>query len=329
MTIRVLTASSLAKSFAGFPLFPGAAACPGGAMNLAQDIRFGFRMLWKRPVVTLAAVITLALGIGASSAILTLIRSVILNPLPFREPSRLVRVYESLPQFGWTYFSFSFPDYKDFRDRNHSFEQVAAYAASNFTLTAQDRPEIVHGAAVTSSFWPLIGVRLQQGRAFRPEEDQVGEGAPVVILSDGAWQRLFARDPAAVGKTITLDDTLCTVIGIAPKGFKLQYDEEVWVPLGPKSVDAGRGNHGTTVFARLRPGVTLASAAQESTALAHQIARQESGDQDLRDIQLVTFQDWLVGKDFRRALWLLAGAVGFLLLIACSNVANLLLARAA
>ena len=298
-------------------------------MNLWADLSFGARMLWKRPGMTIAALLTLALGIGASSAVLTLIHSVILTPLPYSDPGRLVRVYESLPQFGWPQFSFSWPDYKDFRDRNRSFEEVAAYVPSSFSFAQRDTPEVIHGAAVTSSFWHLLGVTPSLGRTFLPDEDRVGDGAPVVILSDAVWARLFSRAPDVVGKNVIINNKPYQVIGVLKQEFHLHNNEEVWVPLGPDTPDKQRGNHGTTVFARLRKGVSLNSAASEATALAAQIAHQEAGDEDLRDIVLVTFNDWLVGADFRRALWLLAGAVGFVLLIAYSNVANLLLARAA
>jgi putative ABC transport system permease protein len=292
-----------------------------------QDVRYSLRMLRRGRWFTVIAVLTLALGIGAGSAILTLIRSVILNPLPYRDPARLVRLYESLPKFGWTYFTFSWPDYVDFRARNRGFEAVGACIPGNFNLMLKDRPEMVRGARANSSFWQALGIAPQRGRTFTSEDDR-GPGAPLVVLSDALWQRLFARDPEIVGKPITVNDRPFTVAGVMPVGFELSGHEEIWLTLGPDTADNGRGNHGITVVGRLKSGVSLAAATEDAKAVSAQLEKDHPGSNEGESILLVSITDWLVAKDFRRALWLLAGAVAFLLLIACSNVANLLLARA-
>jgi putative ABC transport system permease protein len=294
--------------------------------TLWQDIRHSFRVLAKGRGTTALAVLTLALGIGACSAILTLIRSVVINPLPYREPGRLVRLYESLPQFGWNYFTFSWPDYTDFRERNRSFESVGAYAAGTFNLALKDRPEIARGARVTSSFFDVVGVTPERGRTFSASED-LGQGANVAVLSDSLWRRFFARDAEIVGKIVTVDDHPTTIVGVMPADFELSNQEEIWLPLGPKRGDNGRGNHGTIVIGRLKPGVALATATEDAKFVAHQLEKENPGSNEGEGILLVSFTDWLVSKDFRRALWLLSGAVAFLLLITCSNIANLLLAR--
>jgi putative ABC transport system permease protein len=294
--------------------------------TLWQDIRHSFRVLAKGRGTTALAVITLMLGIGACSAILTLIRSVVLNPLPYRQPSQLVRLYESLPQFGWNNFTFSWPDYIDFRERNHSFQAVGAYVPGTFNLALKDHPEIAKGARVTSSFFDAIGVTPERGRTFSSSED-TGRGADVVVLSDSLWRRLFAHDAEVVGKTVTIDDRPTTIVGVMPPDFELHNQEEIWLTLGPLRGDNGRGNHGITVIGRLKTGVPLTAAMEDAKSVAGRLEKEFPGSNEGEGIVLVSFTDWLVTKDFRRALWLLSGAVAFLLLITCSNIANLLLAR--
>lgn len=294
--------------------------------TLWQDIRHGFRVLAKGRGTTALAVLTLTLGIGACSAILTLIRSVVINPLPYRDPGRLVRLYESLPQFGWNYFTFSWPDYTDFRERNHSFEAVGAYVPGTFNLVLKDRPEIARGARVTSSFFDAVGVTPERGRTFSSADD-IGPGTNVVVLSDSLWRRIFARDAEIVGKTVTVDDQPATIVGVMPPDFELSNQEEIWLTLGPERGNNGRGNHGTIVIGRLKPGVPLTAAMEDAKSVAARLEKEFPGSNGGEGILLVSFTDWLVTKDFRRSLWLLSGAVAFLLLITCSNIANLLLAR--
>jgi putative ABC transport system permease protein len=291
-----------------------------------QDIRYSLRVLAKGRGFTVLAVLTLALGIGACSAILTLIRSVILDPLPYREPARLVRLYESLPQFGWTYFTFSWPDYADFRERNRSFQEVGAYIPGNFNSMLKDRPEMLRGARVSSSFFRVLGVNAEQGRTFSPDDD-LGAGSNVAVLSDAVWRRIFARDSEIVGRVITINDRPVTVAGVMPPDFGLNNNEEVWLTIGPDSANDGRGNHGVTVIGRLKAGVTPGAAEEDAKSVAARLEKEYPDSNAGESILAVSLTDWLVTKDFRQALWLLAGAAAFLLLIACSNVANLLLAR--
>lgn len=297
-------------------------------MTTWQDIRYAIRMLAKRLDVTISALLILALGIGASSAILTLLHSVILAPLPFSQPEKLVRVYEEFPKFGWSHFTFSWLDYVDFRARAQSFDEVGGYKRFNYNLTGHDRPELLAGAMVSSSFWRALRVAPQAGRMFTPDEDRAGVGERVAVLSDAAWQRLFQRDPRAIGATIVLNDTPYIVVGVTPRDFLFINAVDVWTPLAPALANNGRGNHDLTVIARMKPEVSIAAAGAEVASIAAQFNREFADSDAGEDISLLSFNDWFVASDFRRALWLLAGAVGFVLLICCSNVANLMLLRA-
>src|SRR5579864_4890414 len=199
-----------------------------------QDVRYSLRVLSKGRGFTLLVVLTLVLGIGACSAILTLLRKVILDPLPYREPTRLVRLYESLPQFGWTNFTFSWPDYTDFRARNRSFMDVGAYVPGTFNVMVKDQPEMLRGARVSSSFFQVLGVNPQRGRLFVSEDD-LGAGSNTVILSDAVWRRLFAHDPEAVGRVIDVNQRPFTVVGVMPPDFRLNNEEEIWTTIGSDS----------------------------------------------------------------------------------------------
>ena len=298
-------------------------------MNFFSDIRFGVRMLRKRPAITIAAIVILALGIGASSAILTLIHSVLLSPLPYPQPEQLVALFATHPQYGSLAARFSFPDYKDFRQRNQTFAEVGGQQTMGFNLTGHDRPEMLSGKMVSSSFWKVLGVEPQLGRTFTPDEDAVGTGAPVTVISDSLWQRLFARDPKALGASLQLNDHPYTIVGIMPPGFRFGADDEIWTPLAPAYADSGRGNHPIAVIGRMKQGITLAVAAADASSVAAQLQREFPDADDQEGIRVQSFRDWIVGTDFRQSLWILAGAVAFVLLIACSNVANLLLVRAA
>jgi putative ABC transport system permease protein len=299
----------------------------GGAMDFFwQDLRYSLRVLAKGRGFTLLVVFTLVLGIGACSAILTLLRKVIHDPLPYREPARLVRLYENLPQFGWTNFTFSWPDYADFRARNRSFLDIGAYVPGNFNVMVKDQPEMLRGARVSSSFFHVLDVNPQRGRVLSSEDD-VGAGSNVVVLSDAVWRRLFAHDPEAVGRVINVNDRSFTVVGVMPPDFKLNNEEEIWTTIGSDNAD-GRGNHGVTVVGRLMPGVALSTATLDAKLVAAQLEKEYPETNGGESILPVSLSDWLVPAGFRRSLWLLAGAVALLLLVACSNVANLLLTRA-
>ena len=228
-------------------------------MNFFSDIRFGVRMLRKRPAITIAAIVILALGIGASSAILTLIHSVLLSPLPYPQPEQLVALFATHPQYGSLAARFSFPDYKDFRQRNQTFAEVGGQQTMGFNLTGHDRPEMLSGKMVSSSFWKVLGVEPQLGRTFTPDEDAVGTGAPVTVISDSLWQRLFARDPKALGASLQLNDHPYTIVGIMPPGFRFGADDEIWTPLAPAYADSGRGNHPIAVIGRMKQGITTRS----------------------------------------------------------------------
>ncbi len=299
--------------------------------NIWQDMRFAIRMLGKRPGFTVVAVLALALGIGANSAIFSVFNTVLLRPLAYREPDRLVLIWTrflpDLPQ-NWV----SGPEVIDFRERNNSFDDIAALSWPNFNLTGAGEPEQLQGGAVTANLFPLLGVTPLHGRAFRPEEDQPGAGQ-VAILSHGLWQRRFGGDPQMVGKTISLDGRTFTVVGIMQPDFGIlppdaQSPKEVdlWTPFATDFKQMSRGSHFLRVIARVKPGVTLAQARADMDAVAEQM--DQAFYQNFGFGATVAPLHGHVVRDIRPALWVLLGAVGFVLLIACANVANLLLANA-
>ncbi len=299
--------------------------------NLWQDIRYAVRILAKRPGFTLVAVLALALGIGANSAIFSVFNTVLLRPLPYREPDRLVLIWTrflpDLPQ-NWV----SGPEVIDFRERNSSLEDLAALAWPNFNLTGVGEPEQLQGGAVTANLFPLLGVAPQYGRVFRPEEDQPGAGR-VVILSHGLWQRRFGGDPQMVGKTISLNGAANTVVGVMPPDFGILPPDaqspmqvDLWTPFALDFKQQSRGSHFIRVIARLKPGVTLEQARADMDAVAEQMDKAFYNDFGF-GVTVAPLHGHVV-RNVRPALLVLLGAVGFVLLIACANVANLLLANA-
>jgi len=299
-----------------------------------QDLRYGVRMLLKSPVFTAVAVATLALGIGANTAIFSVVYAVLFRPLPFARPEQLVVVWETVLSRGNVEGTPSPPDFREWRDRAKSFQQMAAFYDTNFNLSGGTDPERLSGAVVSADLFPMLGVNAGLGRMFLPAEEQYGAHR-VVVLSHTLWRRRFGGDVRLVGQNITLDDQQYTVVGVAPPGFNFAdfmgagADAELWAPMAfaPGDRQNTRGNHFLRVLARLKPGLTIAQAQVEMDAVAGQLAQEHQENSGL-GARVVPLQDELVGG-YRTGLLVLLGAVGFVLLIACANVANLLLARAA
>ncbi|HXG64346.1 MAG TPA: ABC transporter permease, partial [Blastocatellia bacterium] len=299
--------------------------------SFLQDLRYGLRALLKRPGFTVTAVLALALGIGANSAIFSVVNAVLLRPLPYKDPERLTLIWTrfepDLPQ-NWV----SGPEVIDFRERSNSFEEFGVIAWTNLNLTGSGEPEQIQVGAVSANLFPLLGVEPAQGRSFRAEEDQMG-GERVAILSHGLWQRRFGADPDVVGQAIALDGQNATVIGIMPPDFGILPPDaqspkhiDLWVPLALDLKALPRGNHGFRVVARLKPGVTVEQARSEMDIIGQQMDQEFYDGTDF-GITVVPFLSHVV-KNVKPALYILLAAVGFVLLIACANVANLLLARA-
>src|SRR5215468_6859344 len=298
--------------------------------TLWQDLRYGARMLWKSPGFTLIAVITLALGIGANTAIFSVIDALMLRPLPFREPDKLFQVWESNVKLGQNEGDASYPNFADWRDRNQVFEQIAIYTDSTFNLTGAAEPELVQGAIVAPAFFPMLGVKPMLGRVLAPEEDYPNKVFSVV-MSERLWRRRFNSDPQIIGRTISLDAESFTVVGVVPNISNLAglpNDTEVWISISQAYGFDNRRGHGYLVMARLRPGVTREQAQADMDRIAGALAVQYPDSNTDRGVRLVPLQEQIVG-DFKLALLALLGAVLFVLLIASANVANMLLARAA
>jgi len=296
---------------------------------LAQDIRFGLRMLRKSPGFTAVAVLTLALGIGANTAIFSVVQGVLLAPLPYREPDRLVTVW--LNNFRLqSPTDLSYRDFLDWQLGALPFENMSAYAWRSFDLSSPGNPEHLEGREISSSFLSTLGVGLALGREFSVEEDR-NAGAPVAIISNGLWRDRFGGSAAALGKPIVLDGVETTVVGVLRPDFRFGTGyADVYIPIGQrKLVDANdRTAHDVECVARLKPGVSLGQAEAEMNAIQENIDRLNPETEQGLGAKIIPAKEPLVG-DVRGTLLLLLGAVGVVLLIACANVASLLLARSA
>ncbi len=297
--------------------------------DLAQDLRYGLRMLLKNPAFTIIAVVALALGIGANTAIFSVVNAVLLRPLPYKNPERLVMVWEDNSKQGFPRDTPAAANYVDWRDQNHVFEGMAAMVDVSFNLTGTGEPERVDGQRVSASLFQLLGVAPQLGRAFVAEEDQSGANR-VVILSHALWERRFGSDPAIIGRAINLDGQSFTVVGVMPGNFQFpKRTDQLWVPMPFTAKEAKqRGNHYLEVIARMKPGISLQQAQAEMTTIAARLQHQYPQTNTSIGAVVTPLHEHVVG-DIKPALLILLGAVAFVLLIACANVANLLLARAA
>jgi putative ABC transport system permease protein len=299
---------------------------------MLADLRYALRALRKSPGFTLVAALTLALGIGANSAIFSVVNAVLLRPLPYRAPEQLVTVSHYYPSLNGLEAPVSGPGFVDYRDRTRAFDAVAVETAWRPNLTGRGDPERLTGARVSGRFFAAVGVPAALGRTLRPDEDDPGRER-VVVLSDGFWRRRFGGDRAALGQTLTLNGEPYEVVGVMPAGFRDFFvpQAEFWRPLAltAEQLTAGRTNEWLSLTARLKPGSTIEQARAEMRTLAGQL-KQQYPDAYPPDWSLtVTSLHERGTGQVRPALLVLFGAVGFVLLIACANVANLLLARAA
>ena len=308
---------------------PGAPRRANMFGDIWQDLRYGLRTLVKDPTFTAVAVVALALGIGANSAIFSVVNTVLLRPLPYKDPGRIVMIWEDNSRHGYPRDTPAPANFVDWRDQNKVFEAVAATADVSLNLTGVGEPERLDGKRVSASLFPILGVGPQLGRWFTPEEDQPGANH-VVILSHGLWQRRFGSDPNVVGKALTMSGNSLSVVGVMPPGFQFPGDDvQFWIPIAFTQKEAARrGSHFLNVVARLKPGVTLEQAQAEMSAIAGRLQQQYPEQNTDLGAAVVPLHEQLVGN-IKTALLVLLGAVGFVLLIACANVANLLLARAA
>jgi predicted permease len=295
--------------------------------TLLHDIRYGLRTMRKSPGFTAVAVIALALGIGANTAIFSVVNALLLKPLPYKDAERLVMIWHTYPKLNLDQASVSAPSYIEYRDMTSSFEEVATATQWSVNLTGVGEPERLQGARISYNLFSTLGVLPVIGRSFFPEEDQPGKNR-VVVLSHGLWQRQFGGDPGLVGQTITLDGNSYDVVGIMPKGFVFMVEVDLFTPIAFTNEQLAATNHGNEnliCIARMKRDVAFGQAAADMNAIADQLRPQFYGAN--WGITVVPLREQLVGS-FRTALFILLGAVGCVLLIACANVANLLLARA-
>ena len=296
--------------------------------TLLYDLRFALRQLRKSPGFTAVAILTLALGIGANTVIFSVVEGVLLAPLRYFQPDRLVMVWESNPRYPRVWVSY--PNFQDWQRNTRSFEKMAAAFITQGNLTAPGAPLHVSGQEISPGFFSTLGLGLALGREFSPEEDRPG-GAPVAIISNRLWKARFAGNPQALGRLITLDGVDYSFVGVAPPGFHLEGDTDVFTPLGrgdPLIIN-NRGTHDAMfTIARLKPGVSLSQSQAEMSTIQNGLDRMyPDADRDL-GIYIESLKQAIVG-DAGETLLLLLGAVGLVLLIACANVTNLLLARSA
>jgi len=310
--------------------------------NLLQDIRYGFRRLLKQPLITLFAIISLGLGIGANTSIFSVVNAVLLRPLPYHDSERLVLIWETNSQQIAALVNtqnrnlVSAGNYTDWTNQSTQFDGMAAVRFLNFNLTGGELPERIPGAIVTQSFFPVLGVKPAVGRTFLPEDAQPDRGR-AVVLSNGLWKRRHGGDPNVIGQKLNLNNETFSVIGVMPPEFDYPEDAELWalsrlaVPEAPGAANANLLTNRTTGYlyalARLKPGVTTEQAQAEMTNIAANLKNQYPDTNATLGARVISMHEEIVG-DIKPALQILLAVVGFVLLIACANIANLLLARA-
>ncbi len=297
------------------------------AEDLLQDVRYALRGLLRTPAFTSIAVTALALGIGANTALFSVVSAVLLRPLPYPDANRLVRIWTAMPTKGYPRSGSSLPDYRLWRSQTHAFEEMGASHRTTYNLTGIDRPERLLGARLTASMWAVLQPQPLIGTLFSADAEQWGRHR-VVVLSEGLWRRQFGADSSILGRTIQLNAQPFTVVGVVPKSFQYPGAEtELWTPesYAPGNAMDTRANHFVDVIGRLKPGMTVAQAQADLAVIAAQIREQFPENAGL-DVAELGWQESIVGN-VRPTLLLLLGAVALVLLIACTNVANLVLAR--
>jgi len=308
--------------------------------RFGQDLRSGLRLLRKNPGFAAVAVLSLALGIGANTAIFSMVNAVLLRPLPYPDSDRLAIVWQKYTKRGWGLVPMSYPNFAALREQSQVFESVGAASYGVFNLTANGGPERLLGMRVSANLFTVLGVSPAVGRAILPEEDKPG-AQRVAILSHELWQRRFGSDAGIAGKSLTLNGEAYTIVGVMPPDF--QYPPpftvtiastamampkaDLWVPLAMATNQAGVGSRNFQMIGRLKPGVSSTQAQAEMNAIAGRLEQQYPGPNTGMEFSLTTLRQQVTGS-VRQALWVLFGVVGFILLIACANVANMLLARA-
>jgi putative ABC transport system permease protein len=301
--------------------------------ELAQDVRYGLRQLRRNPGFTAVAVVTLALGIGANTAIFSVVDAALLRPLPYQDSDRLVMVWNQLNRLGLNRFPASYADYYDYKAANKVFDDIVAFEPAHLDLVGGDQPERLFGVRTSANLFSLLGVKAEIGRTFVSEDNQPGRNN--VVLSDSLWRRRYGANPAVVGQAITLDGNLYTVVGVLPRTFRFSVGStvypDVWLPIAFHP-DPQRETAGLQLIARLRPGVSPAQALASMKAIAAGLEQQfhlyrgPHGEDAGYDVTIVPLREQVFGG-LRGGLLIMLGAVGFVLLIACANVSNLLLVR--
>ncbi len=294
--------------------------------SLLQDLRYGFRMATKNVGFSAITILTLAIGIGANSAMFSVVDSVLLRPLPYKDSDRLVVVWEKPPDGERNVVSAA--NFLDWREQNHVFENIAATTFRSFNLAGKDRPERIEGMRVSWDFFEALGIQPVSGRSFVAADDLPG-AARVALLSNGLWHRKFGADPGLIGRTLTVDGQACTVIGVMPPEFRFFGSPEMWMPIALDRSQAARDFHWLVPLARLKPGVSLQQARAEMEGIAKNIARDYPKSNKGWSAVIQPVRASILQRSQRDMVLVLFGAVGFVLLIACVNVANLLLAKAA
>jgi putative ABC transport system permease protein len=295
--------------------------------NLVADLRYAVRTFRRNPVFTIGGVLTLALGIGANVAVFAFVNGLLLRPLPYPEPDRLVAIEETFPSEPGVGMPVSYLNFVDWHARQHAFAAIALYDDANMVLTGAGEAERVFGTRASAALFRGLGVSPALGRTFSPDEDRLG-APPVVVISHDLWQRRFAGEPV-LGRGLVVDDVPRTIVGVMPPGFGFPDATALWIPAAIDPTEYPRGRHSFSCLARLKPGVTIADATTEMRAIAGQLAREYPADNEGVGVTLNALRGNLVPAQATLGFSLLMGTVGFVLLIACANLANLMLARAA
>ena len=304
------------------------ATAPGEHFHmLMSDIRYGLRTLRKTPAFTVAVLTTIALGIGATTAIYTLVHTVLLRPLPFTEPDRLVRILDTNKPLDISDFASSLMNFLSWHEQSRSFEALAAIRSGSVNLTGDGEPQRVVGNGVSDDFWTVTGIKPVAGRVFSPEEGVPGKDG-VAILSEGLWRQRYGADPSILGRTILVNSVPRVIVGIMPQDVGYTSRIDLWTPLAANPSEENRGNHQVAVIGRLRAGTSRGAAESELNVIASKLEQEFPKTNAGWRVRLITARDWVVDKDSRTSLYVLLAAVGLLLLTTCANVAGLLVTRA-